>query len=36
MTGSILIIDDDEDLLQLLGYQLEEERFRVLAARDGV
>jgi len=36
MTGKILIIDDDESLVQLLRYRLEQEGFQVLAASDGV
>ena len=36
MTGTILIIDDDEDFVRLLRYQLEGEGFAVLTAHDGV
>jgi DNA-binding response OmpR family regulator len=36
MTGTILIIDDDKDLVRLLRYQLEQKGFAVLAAHDGV
>ncbi len=33
---TILVVDDEEDLLNLLEYNLEQEDFRVLLARDGV
>ncbi len=36
ISSRILIIDDEEDLLQLLRWQIEREGFQVLAARDGV
>jgi len=31
----ILIIEDEKDLVRLIRYNLEKERFRVLAASDG-
>lgn len=36
MTNKILVIEDDEGLVQLLRWQLEEEGYQVLYARDGV
>jgi DNA-binding response OmpR family regulator len=35
MTAKILVIDDEEDLLLLLRWQLEHEGFQVLVAREG-
>ncbi len=32
----VLLVDDEEDILDLLGYTLEKEGFRVLTAHDGV
>ena len=32
----VLLVDDEPDLLELLGYSLERDGFRVLTARDGV
>jgi CheY-like chemotaxis protein len=32
---TVLVVDDDEDLLDVLRQVIEEERFRVLTARDG-
>jgi two-component system KDP operon response regulator KdpE len=36
MTSKILIIDDEEDFLQLMRWQLEPKGFQILTARDGV
>ncbi len=33
---TVLLVDDEEDILELLGYTLEREGYRVLTARDGV
>ena len=33
---TILVVDDEEDLLSLLEYNLEQEGFEVVLARDGV
>ncbi len=33
---TVLLVDDEEDLLEMLAYPLEREGFRVLSARDGV
>ena len=33
--ATVLLVDDEEDLLEMLGYTLEKEGFRVLTARDG-
>ena len=33
---TILVVDDEEDLLSLLEYNLEQEGFQTLLARDGV
>ncbi|MEM1042478.1 MAG: response regulator transcription factor [Bacteroidota bacterium] len=35
-SGTVLLVDDEEDLLDLLSYALEREGFDVLTARDGV
>ncbi|HLA63147.1 MAG TPA: response regulator, partial [Rhodothermales bacterium] len=32
---TVLLVDDEEDILELLGYTLEKAGFRVLTARDG-
>jgi len=34
--STILVVDDEEDLLSLVEYNLEQEGFGVLLARDGV
>jgi len=33
---TVLLVDDEPDLLELLSYSLEREIFRVLVAKDGV
>jgi two-component system alkaline phosphatase synthesis response regulator PhoP len=33
---TVLLVDDEEDLLEMLAYPLEREGFRVLSARDGI
>jgi two-component system alkaline phosphatase synthesis response regulator PhoP len=36
MNGKILVVDDDEDILELLIYNLEKEQFRVKSAENGL
>lgn len=33
--GTILIIDDEEDLVELLAYNLEKKGFKIIKALDG-
>ena len=35
MQKSVLVVDDEKDIIEMLSYNLEREGYRVLAARDG-